>query len=1783
VATHNMLNDFTVILMENNLYFYLSQLILKYFLKRDIHHGSRYQIYFEKQDHVKNLYDCLKVFAENFYQSEMTVGKFSFYNYDSYYLEFNGKKLIVAYHPNGDLLTGLRNYFDQIEGFENNTAILFLHNTELESIIKGAENLALRGMPLHIDSVRKNIIQTFSDEEENSFSKTQKEFLRQLLNLENVDYQVESTNLFDLKKYLDILNKKQLERADYNSLGVFYDEQVQNGAVPKAQVASRLAKNNKWFTEISRNEQLGTLREYLSKVFDKDGQNKLRDPENWINVSYDDLLKYEDNRGNIKFNEYLPNTDEQNEDLDVLWDRGDGTSKSASQNRNILIFNPTHKCEVSFKLYFKRKPSIKNLSASGATAILTESENCFEVTIPLSKPQDFQNCYLHYSEEKEGKKNSYQFKVLVAPFGHHLFVGVKAIFKIQKQKNGLEFFSDSDLVFNDQGALTEPLPFESNRRYNIDDNNQLILKLDELNITDNSEFSFTLAHQQATIFARVSINGIKPIGLTGWQVWRKKTATKKSVHYATKIDEKSGRLVITLEHGNQIFFPTGEFRETLLLEEKIIDKGNAYYRLLPDNELVGFDLQLPNDLKQTYDQIISYFQHTNKGIYRLLPSTTYIDEGLKQLYVKYVQLYLHYIGQIEPNQVLSEQHLALLRIASIQDTSILNRLRFTPLHPLIIAYQLKLADRASDQDLPAQVFNKFTALNLMPFINNGVNPKDYFIAVSQEHSPEWLYYVSAQMEGQSINRKNAPEIISSKISEFFKHFSFLYIDVEAPIRINLVNVGDGLEALRGIFRHLVSTIKRLAKEEKNLMDVHPILINIYGSGNYITKFEQFSKFDDTQEIKRTFQIDLSEVEDLIHPDDLLRLYHQKVQFFIKDEQGQPQYYEYAHITFYQFNEADLEKSDNNTREISTGVSLDGIMSDLPSVFNQGNYRTGFGVRAMPEHSNILTEMSKRLNSIAHVAGTSSIFKGDIAFASVINTSVREKLTKVYENSQWITFINPMVDLSFFKNDQDVVIIHYTDQYGNSSGYDSITITTKWEQYQFILKEYLSNKVENAEGSIKSIINMFNAINGYWLLKLGSQNLYETIQKEKISILSAVKEMLAILDHDKITWVVLSLEEILRVTGSAGLSQSEGLFTKKNLEKTGPFSDDLLMVGLELVEGQLQLYYYPVEVKIGNNSADTIAKGILQGGQTFATLMETLNQKGLAGAIYRNYFAKLILTAAQKLALYEVWPGYAQKWRDIELLRGKMLNDDFVIKTLEEHIGQFAVLSFKNNEFMNRSIKFGRSEHTYLIINLYQSDGLNDLVQTVDALKDRYTAATAVGITAEDLMGSIYDLNPEALIEFRNLTKAADEDFDEPETTDIDDEVPLKLLGYEVVADPISALNIAAEPAVPYSSRPSKPLTIQFGHRASDGRVVEWLPTSTDKVMHTNTGIIGTMGTGKTQFTKSLITQLSRNGVANVDGKDIGVLIFDYKGDYIKDDFVDATKAKVYNLYHLPYNPLALFVGENPKKLLPLHTASTLQDTISKAFTLGNKQRALLKDLIMSAYAGAGIERGTESTWERAAPTIADVCEIYLHDDDASIDSLHAVLTELYDFEIFEPDGSKAIGLFELLEGVTVINLSGYSSEIQNLVVAITLDLFYSQMQNYGHSKIAGNYRQINKMILVDEADNFLSKNFESLRKILKEGREYGVGTILSTQFLNHFATSDNEYSNYILTWIIHRVNEIKEREVGSLFDLPNKADREDLITTIKGLEKHYSIVNLAGSKPIKIKDTAFWELSANRD
>ena len=117
------------------------------------------------------------------------------------------------------------------------------------------------------------------------------------------------------------------------------------------------------------------------------------------------------------------------------------------------------------------------------------------------------------------------------------------------------------------------------------------------------------------------------------------------------------------------------------------------------------------------------------------------------------------------------------------------------------------------------------------------------------------------------------------------------------------------------------------------------------------------------------------------------------------------------------------------------------------------------------------------------------------------------------------------------------------------------------------------------------------------------------------------------------------------------------------------------------------------------------------------------------------------------------------------------------------------------------------------------------------------------------------------------------------------------------------------------------------------------------------------------------------------------------------------------------------------------------------------------------------------------------------------------------------------------------------------------------------------------MILVDEADNFMSEGFPSLKKILKEGREFGVGTILSTQFLKHFGNGDDDYSKYILTWIVHNVSDLKSGDVDFVFHTePKSSESNMLFNRIKGLEKHHSLITVGTGSPIYLHDKAFWEL-----
>jgi len=1737
--------------MLDQFYNYLSCKIIEFFNANPLTSGAKYNIQFEKQEQVKALYEELKnntLYKE--YEYEDGKGEVK---YRSYLLDFQGIKLIVSAtigDVQPDFLTRLRNMVGVEPKYEDK-AILFIHDTNLDSIMGGTESFSKEGMPFHINSIQKDIKKKLSTSD---FSEVDKAIIELDLERKKNDLFGENISIFEYSELLKIINGTCIEKSQYKNFGLFYDSELKN--LNGKELKTRIENNAFYYSRVDEIHNYGNPEMQLERYFDEKGIGKLKG-EDWKAVDYKEVSKSVEEKKKIQPLEYRSCNQE--------WDREEGTSKVKSRIRNIIVFNEdgadTVNLEFEFDDYLK-----KEFLRYDGTIDLSTSGKKIKATIHRSgTANDFYK--IIYQNDKSVK---FEFKIVMLECNEKYLDSIKTKYSIvMRGKNNYISINtnDSNIVFNEYAENSTNYEVECNNdSINLNEDEKLIVKISEkFEYENDSDLArFNLVVNQCIIPIGIIGTSEKIAPIEGMKVWKLKR--EKKCDFKLVGDNK-------IQQGTKEYFTRDEFRRNLQLEKQIIESEGIYF-FESSEGLEPQNLELNSELKSTYNEIVRYFNISSK-----LPSLTYLNDELKSLYNKFIKQYIKALEGIEEGSYLTKEQKCLFKIGVIKREIEDRELILTSLHPLNIAYQLRINEETDNETMDDEIIKKFTSTYLLPYILD--DNSNLYIPMEQYHSPEWKYYVDETLPRYKSSRDFVSKLVNEKIEEFVGHFKYMFnMGNNAPIRINLINTGDSKEILQGIFKYYIKQLK-----SNKTREVLPMDLCIYSNKNITNAFEEVAFNDNINDLKEIYGLDLS--VDNMSEEDVLNLYRDRVHFYSKKvEDG----IEYSHITFIEMSN-DVKTITSIMDDIPSGIILNGLISGVPSVFLGDSYRTGFGTK-YANTDNDLMKVAVNLNAL-NAASSGEPYNSIQCKAISIPNKSKTALDSIYDASHWVTFIDPKVDLNFFKNDpeaKDLLIIHYSDQYTTAGGYDAITVTRKSGPYQRVIEEFLTQKgIENAHDYSPSIINMFNAVNGDWLLRLLSSKSY--FPKEKISILSAIKLALAEFKKDNVIWVPISLEEVLRVSGGAGLKQTEGFFSAKNLgfEKNGATSDDILLVGIENVEGNIFVHYYPIEVKIGENSSSYIQKGIEQAKSTKKIFNQTLlpNESGVISStqrVYRNFLMQLVITSAEKLNLYDVCSE--EKWKNVidSDLRRKLLNEEYEISnSIEKSIGEAAVISFKKGNIFNDI----RQEDGVMVIEMSEEEGINFITKSVSEIRE---LVDGVEIEGTDINDVSYKVNNKVneLDDGSQLNKIPNDEPEEEviitqypacEITDLPKDTVETGVNTEITTNPKLDSKKVAEPSGAYTE--NRNMKILFGVNQKNNKEIYWCPNETDKLMHTNTGIIGTMGTGKTQFTKSMITQIHRESKYNVDEKNVGILIFDYKGDYnkSKQDFIDATDAKVFDLCHLPFNPLSVIKTVNSKPMLPLHTANGLKETLAKCFGLGIKQETLLRDLIMEAYEKRGIIKNQPDTWNNPAPTLKDVYDIYVNKEDLKEDSLYAAFSNLIDFEIFEPDPFETKGLFDLIDGVTVIDLSGYDPGIQNLVVAITLDLFYSQMQAYGHSKIDGSLRQLNKVILVDEADNFLSKNFASLKKILKEGREFGVGTILSTQLLSHFSTGDNDYANYILTWIIHRVDDLTTKDVKYIFNTQSKQEDEKLFSMIKSLNKHHSLVKTGDSdRALFMKDMAFWEL-----
>jgi hypothetical protein len=250
-------------------------------------------------------------------------------------------------------------------------------------------------------------------------------------------------------------------------------------------------------------------------------------------------------------------------------------------------------------------------------------------------------------------------------------------------------------------------------------------------------------------------------------------------------------------------------------------------------------------------------------------------------------------------------------------------------------------------------------------------------------------------------------------------------------------------------------------------------------------------------------------------------------------------------------------------------------------------------------------------------------------------------------------------------------------------------------------------------------------------------------------------------------------------------------------------------------------------------------------------------------------------------------------------------------------------------------------------------------------------------------------------------------------------------------------------------------------------------------------VTGDAGSGKTQTIRVLIDAACRKGLA--------LTIFDFKADYCAADFANPLGIDVIDLraHGLPFNPLQP-PPRGASGVQPIEHAYEIAGILKRVFGLGAVQEGLLRDAITRAYQKAGIEARewidpTGTPW----PTFDLVLEQLRPEKGTA--SLVTRLSPLSDLGLFGGGSNPPTSLEDFLNARVCLKLSDLpSDEIKSALAEVLI------VQLHGYALRGEQPRRLTRMMVFDEAHRV--KDSKRLESLAREGRAFGVGIVIGTQF-----------------------------------------------------------------------------------
>lgn len=1624
--------------MSNTFYNYLSEKIVKYFQLNKPGAGEKYYVQFENDEQVRELYSELEkntVSRKFLYEDKERQQR-----YETYELDFGTVQLVIAAAmeggPHPDFLATLRNLVGMEEGYRDK-AILFIHYSSLDSILGGAGNLTKEGLPLDISEIEKDIERRIN---ETGYTEIDKNILKQYLRNKEKELDGTTASLFEYEDIIGCLNESQLVKDDYKKFELFPDDEL--ALFTGKKLRERLEENHLNYVKVSENHSYGIDESTLEKTYGEDGAKALAKPD-WQNITFSEVEKYITGKKNKSGIEYLPIISNHK-----IWDREEGSTKAKSRIRNIIIFVEDKEDEVEFWLNFSdfTKRTCINFSDT-CTSFLKCTNTGKRLQVKITNIDDETVfCRLGYME----KGIKFDFKIAVLRCKPKLLEGIKTQYSIEiKRKNAAAIrinTEEDDIIFNEYAENKKEIEIrEKNQCVQIVSDDMLHLTVNEDYPYDeeNDDVHFVLRSDNFVIPMLKTFSVERPVVIEGIKLWYLKWVKKCSFEI-----QGDNNLVF----GTKKYFAREEFRESLQLEKKYIEKGCpfAVEKTASADELEEVDMKLPEKVRRAFDEIIDYFKR-----HRAIPTLVYIDEEIQRLYENYLSEIEAVMESISEGTYLSEAEKGLFYLGMVKREYGDHEILLSPLHPINIAYQLFIKQQNMEglEDEGYDLLRKFQQTSLLPYINIDPYTKEtkIYIPSEQMDSPEWKVYVEESLPRYKGSKDFVSKLVSKTIREFVEHFSYLFsAEARTPVRINLVNTGDCREIVQGIikyYEHVLNTTKSKL--------VMPIQVTMYSETKLDNAFVLISRIEETVTLENALGIKAGTGD--ISMEEIMDVYRKNVQFYVKNMDDE---FEYAHVTFMEL-EDDHQAVSTVMDDIPSGVVMNGIASGIPSEMLGDAYRTGFGTKYANSNSR-LQKIAVKYNAI-NAAMNGEAYRAGAGYAVKMSLNKQKVLDRLYDSSNWVTFIDPKVDLDYFKStpeSKDLMIIHYSDQYNMAlSGYDAITVTRKSDQYKNAIGRYLKeNGVEEVEKHSKKIINMFNALNGDWLLRMLSYKSH--FPAEKLSVLSAMKLAVKRYSMEGIIWVPISLEEILRVSGAVGLSQKGSCFSAKNLGFEGQTSDDLLLIGIRETE-KVQVTFYPIEVKIGKIESDYLEKGINQALNT-RQIFETILGKGecldkdIKTRLHRNFFMQQLIVNAGKMILYEVGDGL-QMWDRVTKsdLRRKLLNEEYeIVDSLIPQMGKAGVISFreecvKEREFRNRDV---------MIIESTKKEGVNLLAKRFDEIREVEWAAVhdtqeSDVITAD---GEEMSVDSEEIVSNKESfeTEQYDSENESQEDERTKEETIRILIGEDCY---------------------KRKVFWEFGDKALANRHLL---------------ITGTSGQGKTYSIQTMLYELAK--------KNVSALIFDYTEGFTLPQLDDAFKAllgeklRQYIVYNLgvsinPFERHEMDLAGIKVQEKAADVAARLADIFVHVYSFGAQQYSALFDAALNGMQKYG-DRMDMNLFKKELELAAE------HNKAAA--SALAKMSPFFHTVEFKNNHNFDWG--SILYGedakVNIIQLTGFSREMQVVITEMMLwDAWYYTKKHGSKDKPF--------VVVLDEAQNLSHTMKSPSAAILTEGRKFGWSAWFATQSL----------------------------------------------------------------------------------